>query len=126
MGLGGHLLWTSVVRTINLETGSRVRVCAMPMVSDLIAGRLYRGDVTFSNDEIFGGNPRIEFPPVVNKPLWLTQVDRAMNALIHRFGLAPAYERYVLRTADARGRTRKEFHAHIDAKAHSYVAEERA
>jgi hypothetical protein len=124
MGLGGHLLWTSVIRSLHEESGRRVRVCHRPMVSDLVAGRLYRGEVSLAEDPVFHGNPRIEFPPLVEKSSWALRADRAVDAAIRRLGLAGVYERLVLALSKARTRRLGSLDAHIDLQRHSYVLRE--
>ncbi len=126
MGLGGHLLWSSVIRTLHERSGEPVRVCYAPMASDLAAGRLYRGDVTLADDLIFRGNPRIVHPPVQPKSTLAASVDRFVHAGIRRLGLTASYESLVLRLMMRRAKRTGQFDAHIDLQRHSYVERETA
>ncbi len=124
MGLGGHLLWTSVIRTLNEQSGRPVRVCHTPLVSDLVAGRLYCGDVSLADDPVFLNNPRIECPPTRRKTRWVRAIDRAVHAAIRRLGVERRYESLVLALSQVRTRRTGQFDAHLDLKRHSYVARE--
>jgi hypothetical protein len=124
MGLGGHLLWTAVIRRLHETSGHPVRVVYAPLPSDLLAGRLYRGDVSLTDDPIFLGNPRIEFPPSAPKSALARTVDRVGMAAIRRLGLQDAYERTVWRRSRARTGQTGQVDAHIDLNMHSYAARE--
>lgn len=124
MGLGGHLLWTSVIRTLHEASGRPVRVCHTPLVSDLAAGRLYCGDVSLAGDPVFLHNPRVECPPARPKRPAVRAIDRAVHAAIRRLGLERAYEWVVWSLSAARARRTGQFDAHLDLKRHSYVARE--
>lgn len=124
MGLGGHLLWTSVVRTLHESTGERVRVCETPSIVDLVSGRLYRGDRSFADDPVFTGNPRIEFPPARASNVWQRAAARASDVVLRRLRLRRSYERFVFALARRRFRRAGQWHAHIDMSIHSYAAAE--
>jgi hypothetical protein len=124
MGLGGHLLWSSVIRTLHERSGRPVRVAHTPQLSDVLAGRDYRGEISLANDVVFRGNPRIEFPAASAKPLWARWLDRGFGALVRRAGLQPAYERTVFARTARRARSGGQWTVHVDMTLHSYVERE--
>lgn len=67
MGYGGNLIWTAVFRTINEVDNKPVRVAHKPLLSDLLAGRLYNRAVGLADDPVFRGNPRLEFTRATRK-----------------------------------------------------------
>ena len=95
MGLGGHVLWTAAARTLHEVSGVPVRFCLAPQLTDLLSGRLYRGDVSLAADPVFAHNPRLECPPATPKSLFAQRVDRFADAAIRRLGFHAAYERLV-------------------------------
>ena len=124
MGLGGHLLWSSVFRTLNEATGQPVIVGHTPLVSDLLAGRLYKGDDSLVNNPIFRHNPRLEFPPCQAKRRWQIVLDRGFAALLRRCGLGGAYERAIVALSRAYARAAGQHRVCIDMHLHSYVKRE--
>lgn len=124
MGFGGHLLWTAAIRRLHEASGHPVRVCYAPLPSDLLAGRLYRSDISLADDPVFQGNPRIEYPPVTAKSTLSRAVDRFGMATIRTLGLADHYERMVFRRSQLQAKRTGRIDAHIDMRLHSYVERE--
>jgi hypothetical protein len=124
MGLGGHLLWSSVIRTLNERSGRPVRVGEMPRASDLLAGRAHAGDRSLREDPVFTGNPRIEFPPVHSKRTWERWIDRGVAAVVRRTGLQDRYERAVFARVVRRAHETGQWDVHVDMRLHSYVERE--
>ena len=124
MGLGGHLLWSSVVRRLHEDSGKPVRVGYLPGLTDLLRGELHDVSRSVRNDTIFRDNPRIDAQPVVEKPSVFIAFDRAVIAALRLLGLLLVYERFIFWLVC---QTRHRFgvwYAHIDMKLHSYVRQE--
>ncbi|HAL47869.1 MAG: glycosyltransferase family 9 protein [SAR202 cluster bacterium] len=124
MGLGGHLLWSSVFRALNETTGRPVKVAHAPGLSDLVAGRLYQGSHSLANDPVFQHNPRLEFPRHCLKQPWQIQLDRGFAATLRRCGLWGTFERVIFALSRARSSTTGQQYAHIDLRLHSYAKRE--
>ena len=122
MGLGGHLMWTAVLRTVTEETGKSALVTHMPALTDLVRGRLYRGDVGLSDDSIFLHNPRLAFIETRAKTAVERRIDRLFFAALRRGGLKTAYERFLLRATARHSRTKPYVLVNLDNPCHSYAA----
>ena len=64
MGLGGYLIWTRVFATISDREKKPITVCCMPLLSDILQGKMYNSEVSFCHDEIFQNNPRLEYTKI--------------------------------------------------------------
>lgn len=124
MGLGGHLLWSSVVRRLNDESGRAVRVCHLPGPSDLLCGRIYDSSRSLASDQIFRHNPRIACLPASEKTLLVGTTDRLVLNTLRRLGLLRVYERLVFRLVNRARQRDGIWYAHIDMQLHSYVRRE--
>lgn len=118
MGLGGHLLWSSVIRTLHQKSRRPVTVSYLPLLSDIVARRLHDGGRSLDTDEIFRNNPRIAFPPAMPKSRRQQQLDRVFLGVLHHSRLRRPYERIVFRAAH---RNAPGFHVHVDMELHSYA-----
>lgn len=124
MGLGGHLLWSSVVRRLYEESGRTVRVCCLPGPSDLLRGRLHDAGRSLERDTIFRHNPRIDWQPAGKKSRLAGTIDRLIISALRRTGLLWVYERLVFRLARRARQQDGIWYAHIDMQLHSYVQRE--
>ena len=124
MGLGGHLLWSSVVRRLHEDSGKPVRVGYLPGLTDLLRGELHDVSRSVRNDTIFRDNPRIDAQPVVEKPSVFIAVDRAVIAALRLLGLLRVYERFIFWLVCQTRHRCGVWYAHIDMKLHSYVRQE--
>ena len=124
MGLGGHLLWSSVVRRLQEDSGNQVRVSYLPGFTDLLRGRLHDASRSVRNDTIFSENPRIEPQPRTKKSRILITVDRAIISALRLLGLLSAYERFIFWIVCQVRYRFGVWHAHIDMRLHSYAARE--
>ncbi len=124
MGLGGHLLWSSVVRRLHEDSGNQVRVGYRPGLTDLLRGELHDTSRSIRNDTIFRDNPRIYAQPVVEKSSLFIVVDRAVIAVLRLLGLLWAYERFIFWLACQMRHRSGVWYAHIDMRLHSYVRQE--
>ncbi|MDP6371291.1 MAG: glycosyltransferase family 9 protein, partial [Vicinamibacterales bacterium] len=124
MGLGGHLLWSSVFRTLSETTRRPVRVSSAPLVSDLFAGRLYRGDSSWADNPIFRHNPRLDFPPRRLKRRWQNVLDRVVATVLRRCRLWGSYERAIVALSRIWYRATGRHVVHVDLRLHSYVKRE--
>jgi hypothetical protein len=96
----------------------------MPLASDWLAGRDYRGDESLADDPVFKGNPRIEFPPAHPKRAWQQALDRIVAAVVRRAGLLDAYERAVFARVARRAQRTGQWDVQVDLRLHSYVERE--
>ena len=124
MGLGGHLLWSSVVRSLNETTHRRVRVHYAPALSDVLAGRLYRGDASLANDPVFQHNPRLDFPPQRRKCRWQMMLDRCFAAVLRGCRLGVVYERAIVALSRVYDEATGQHSASVDMRLYSYVKRE--
>lgn len=118
MGLGGHLLWTAVVRNLD-QAQHNVVVAHCPGPSDLLLGYLYDRSKTYKNTTVFRNNPRITFPDVVQKSRFSTQIDQLFFHAIDRIRMRKAYE-YLVTCLVRIFATRKVI-VHVDMSIHSYA-----
>jgi hypothetical protein len=125
MGLGGHVLWTAVIRNLHEQDGRPVRVCLTPQLSDVLAGAVHRRDVSLREDPVFRHNPRIEFLAPRDKTPLAKSLDRVFEGVLRIPAARQVYERAVYAAADWRGRREGRRYAHVDMRRHSYVARER-
>ncbi len=95
MGLGGHLMWSSVFRRLHEDSGNPVRVGYLPGLTDLLRGELHDVSRSIRNDTIFRDNPRIDPPPVAEKLSILIAIDRVVIAVLRLLGLLRVYERFI-------------------------------
>ncbi len=124
MGLGGHLLWSSVIRRLHEDSGSPVRVGYLPGLTDLFRGELHDASRSIQNDTIFRDNPRIDPQRATKKSRLLIAVDRAVIAALRLLGLLRAYERFIFWLVCQMRHRSGVWHAHIDMRLHSYVRRE--
>ena len=124
MGLGGHLLWSSVIRRLHEDSGSPVRVGYLPGLTDLLRGELHDASRSIQNDTIFRDNPRIDPQRATKKSRLLIAVDRAVIAALRLLGLLRAYERFIFWLVCQMRHRSGVWHAHIDMRLHSYVRRE--
>jgi hypothetical protein len=122
VGLGGHLMWTAVLRTVEEETGKSALVTHMPGLSDLMRGRLFRGDIGLSNDPIFRHNPRLAFNEIRTKTNVERRIDRFFFAALRRCGLKATYERFLLRATAGHSKRKSYILVNLDNPIHSYAA----
>ncbi len=122
MGFGGNLIWTSVFAAA-ANNGQHATACDTPMLTDLIFGRLWRGDRSYANDIIFKDNPTIQQIVPVQKNAITHAVDFLFEKTISPDLVRRRYENWVFR------RSIKAFHekqgpllVHIDMRIHSYAA----
>ncbi|MEE3203423.1 MAG: hypothetical protein VX262_09060, partial [Acidobacteriota bacterium] len=116
MGLGGHLLWSSVIRRLHEDSGSPVRVGYLPGLTDLLRGELHDASRSIQNDTIFRDNPRIDPQRAVGKSSLFIAVDRAVIAVLRLLGLLWAYERFIFWLGCQMRRRSGVWHAHIDMR----------
>ena len=124
MGLGGRLLWSSVVRRLHEDTGKPVRVSYLPGLSDLLRGKLHDVSRSIRDDTIFRDNPRVEIQQKIKKSRILVAVDRAVMAALRLLGLLRAYERFIFWIVCQVRHRSGVWYAHIDMSFHSYAAQE--
>lgn len=124
MGLGGHLMWSSVIRTLHEASGHKVIACYTPMLTDLARGWVHDAGRSLDADQVFRHNPRIEFPPVRAKRPAGAALDARFDALLWRSGLRRPFEAAVFRRARRFAQRTGVWHAHVDMQLHSYVARE--
>ena len=58
MGFGGHLIWTGVFDTL-AKSGEKGAAVKVPLLTDIIRGKLYRRDHSYAEDEVFRLNPDV-------------------------------------------------------------------
>ncbi len=124
MGLGGHLLWSSVVRRLHEDSGNPVRVGYLPGLTDLLRGELHDTSRPIQNDTIFRYNPRVGAQRAVEKSSLLIALDRAAIAVLRLLSLLWAYERFIFWLVCQMRHRSGIWHAHIDMRLHSYVRRE--
>jgi hypothetical protein len=98
MGLGGHLIWTAVLKNVRSHTQIPLSVGYTPKLSDWIRGSAYDRSRSLAPDPIFLNNPNLlPLPPenerIVKGPLdrrldWIG--DRLILPVLHRLGVAAA------------------------------------
>jgi ADP-heptose:LPS heptosyltransferase len=115
-------MWTAVLRTVTEETGKSALVTHMPGLTDLARGRLYRGDVSLSDDPIFRHNPRLAFNETRAKTAAERRIDRLFFAALRRDGLKTAYEGFLLRATARHSRTKRYVLVNLDNPRYSYAA----
>ncbi|MBF0282896.1 MAG: hypothetical protein HQL51_00355 [Magnetococcales bacterium] len=125
MGLGGHLIWTSVMRALSEQRGGPVLVCARPGLSDLLRGRLWDRACSYREDAIFRGNPCLIFPETQPKSLPERWLDRGFWGAMRRLGLTRAVEGWIFRRALRRADAGEPLAVHVDMLIHSYAADEK-
>jgi len=121
MGYGGNLIWTSVFKTLSEHDGSLIAPVHMPLLSDLLNGRLYNGSVTLENDAVFRNNPRLVFPEYRPKG-WVARIfDNVSLYFLKLPEIRLFYEQLIYRrceTSFQRGGVR---YIHVDMRIHSYA-----
>lgn len=122
MGYGGNLIWTSVFATLANRGYDDVRVCEMPLLTDLLAGRFYRGDITINRDAILRDNPHISFPKRIEKKPIAQSIDRAFERVLGAFGLRHYFERRIHAAAIDQHRRTGILWVHLDLRLYSYGA----
>lgn len=125
MGYGGNLIWTSVFRTLHEHDGRAIAVAHKPLLSDLVAGRLYNGTVCLGGDAVFRHNPRLSFPAKIRKSAAALLLDRLFALAIRPEPLRKAYERWVFARAEAAAAAGGPHYVHVDMTIHSYADTER-
>lgn len=121
MGLGGNLIWTSVFDHM-AKAGKPAVACAVPLLSDLVAGRLYRKDKSFKRDLIFRLNPNILHVETKPKSMPVALLDRAFEKLISPDSIRRRYERAVFeRSLKLNVEAGGPLLVHVDMRIHSYA-----
>lgn len=121
MGLGGNLVWTRVLSALYECERHPPVPCHMPLLSDLVAGRLYDGARTLRYDPIFRNNPRLWFNEVRPKSVLVRLIDLAFRALLYPTAIRRAYESFVFRAAEALASKGERHLVHVDMLIHSYA-----
>ncbi len=124
MGLGGHLLWSSVVRRLNEDSGNPVRVGYLPGLTDLLRGELNDRSRSIRDDIVFRDNPRIDPQQTIKKHRLFVAVDQVVIAALRLIGVLWIYERFIFWIVRYVRRRSGTWYAHIDMRLHSYVARE--
>jgi hypothetical protein len=124
MGLGGHLLWSSVVRRLHEDSGNPVRVSYLPGLTDLLRGKLHDVSRSVRNDMIFRDNPRIDSQQIKKKPRVFIAFDKAVITALRLLGLLGLYERFIFWVVCLVRHRSGIWYAHIDMSLHSYMARE--
>jgi ADP-heptose:LPS heptosyltransferase len=121
MGYGGNLIWTSVFKTLSEDDGNPVAPVHMPLLSDLLNGRLYNGAVTLKNDVIFRHNPRLVFPECKPKG-WVARIlDNVFVYFLQLPATRQLYELLIFRRCETLFRRGLVRYLHVDMRIHSYA-----
>ncbi|NIY75446.1 glycosyltransferase family 9 protein [Thalassospira sp. HF15] len=124
MGLGGNLIWTTVFNAHNKRfgTGDIAVACDTPMLSDVLAGRLWRLDRDYREDIVFKHNSNIAHVSKRNKYKVLEALDIVFEKLISIDQLRRRWEAFVFRMSEEGWRRGKHPRfMHIDMRIHSYA-----
>jgi len=119
MGYGGNLIWTSVFKALNTQTGRAVSPVHMPLPSDLAAGALHDRSVSLAEDAIYRLNPRLVFPPARAKNVAARLLDAGFVRGLSLLGLRRAYELWVVRRTAVRDDGQGPLLVHVDMRVHS-------
>jgi hypothetical protein len=121
MGYGGNLIWTSVFKTLSELDDRPIAVVYLPLLSDLVHGRLYSGAVTLQDDEVFRHNSRLVFPEIRPKGSVAKFFDTAFVLLLQLPRLREIYELLIFRTSEKLMQSGSLRYLHIDMRIHSYA-----
>jgi hypothetical protein len=116
-------LWTAALRDLTEKTGKPALVTHMPSATDLVRGRLYRGDVSFADSPVFRNNPRLIFNQTQPRGALERRMDRLFASALGRFGLMAAYQKAIFRLAARHSKKRPYVLVSLDNPVHSYAAE---
>jgi hypothetical protein len=117
MGLGGHLIWSAVIRQMTQHTGRPVVVCDEPLLSDVLRGHLYNTEKSYEHDPVFEHNPRVIFPPQRLKPDWARRVDRWFFPWFSQPVQRERWEKLIRALCGWTGR----HYCHIDMRLHQHT-----
>ena len=121
MGYGGNLIWTGVFKSLNEAEGKPIRVAYKPLLSDLLRGRLYNRAADLEQDDIFRGNPRLEFTAVQPKGWFARTLDRGFAAAISPRPIKQIYEHAIFALSERLSANRPHHLVHVDMLIHSYA-----
>ena len=122
MGLGGDLIWTAVLKAVHDRDQEAPVACSIPLVSDLLAGRLYDGSKDCRENQIFRNSPFIAFTEAHRKGAGARALDTAGVLILKVPAFRCRYEDWVFRRAEhSRSKGGAHF-IHIDMRRHSYAA----
>ena len=124
MGFGGHLIWTGVFDKL-AKSGEKGAAVKVPLLTDIIRGKLYRRDHSFAEDEVFRLNPDVCHVTPVKK----NKVEYVLDYLFEKF-ISPRfirlpYEMFVFKLSSIfpifkiKGQDVRA--VHIDMRMHSYA-----
>lgn len=121
MGYGGNLIWTSVFKTLSELDGRPIAAVHLPLLSDLVHGRLYSGAITLKNDVVFRHNPRLVFPESRPKGWAAKFFDTAFVQLLRLPALREFYELLIFRRCEELMQSGSLRYLHVDMRIHSYA-----
>jgi hypothetical protein len=129
MGYGGDLIWTCVFRELK-RNGQQGIAVETPMLSDILAGCLFRRDRDFTANAIFNLNPDIGH--VTAKPKsWPVRVfDYLFQKLITFDPIRRHYEQAIFQASQRQrtqslGMDKQHILVHLDMRIHSYALQKK-
>ena len=124
MGLGGHLIWTRVFANISDREKKPITVCCMPLLSDILQGKMYNSEVSFCHDDIFQNNPRLEYTTIKKKNFIFKGIDYCFRFFLLIKPVKRIYELLIFNTAEFFSKNGYKHYIHIDMLIHSYAKKE--
>ncbi|GAB4392180.1 MAG: hypothetical protein Tsb005_05120 [Gammaproteobacteria bacterium] len=123
MGLGGNLIWTSVLKSLHERDQVKIHVCYKPKLSDLYRGYLFDRTRTLENDSIFKHNPRLYFNQPQTKNALESIADRLFDLILRIFSVKHQFERWVFARSEKKFQLGNDHYhlVHIDMEIHSYA-----
>ncbi|KZB70924.1 MULTISPECIES: glycosyltransferase family 9 protein [Thalassospira] len=122
MGLGGNLIWTAVLHSIAEQSGEKPVIAKTPLLTDFLAGALFKRGDDYRTDQVFLGNSEIAHPKISSKSRPERLIDCLFEKMISLPRLRSCWEHYVYRKSLADWKNGKQpLYVHIDMRLHSYA-----
>ena len=95
MGIGGDLIFSSIIRNLRLQSYKPIVVASTPELTDLLRGKLYNRAVTHELNPVFQLNPRVVFPESKKKGMVSQFIDSGFKKILEKLGFYPSYEKFI-------------------------------